>query len=839
MSIDPPNPHKSPLSSPKTPPKTPKPRSHQGKTPKPEHQTTAPTRSKSHRRHCTPSHSSQRSRPQSYTTRNNQATHAGRQIIALALRDANETEIVTQASRHFYKNHHQTIIETLAPGCSIASLRRFRRGERVRRFAEYCQALHLDPQIISGQTTQPALLPELSHTGSDRVTAAKHTACLGRDAELSQIETILRSGSIRLYLQGARGIGKTTLADEIANTIAPKLGIARRITIAIKPYDNLGTRQIPRWRVQRSLDRIERELTYACSPTLGYDAIQLPRDVLFTRLAEKQTLLVIDDLDCAEDLDAVLGLVYGLPPSVQIVMTGSVGLDIERILRLAPLNDTAIAQLIDHCCTDRQLTMPANDRCWLQETSRGFPATVIKAVALLAESGEFSKPSILDLRDTCLQSYIQLALDRLDATARTVAAILSLFPQPPTLEAIAEIAALNSIDQADLVAIVTRLDQLNLAHYNTTQQTCGASRLERESLAQVLQTHPDRDAIYQRWIDRYRRLAAHLQPDDWKVWQDYTPIDREWENWLMALEWCIAQQRFEPACDLWAGLRGYTNLRGYWQERLRWLEWAIAMAEDRRDSLAQARFWRDRAWTLALTEDPAQRQQAEFCFQNALQLAQSAQVGSCPTAPPQGHSQQGRQSWQSWQNQQSWQEFHSELALEYAVLCLEKGDLEAAQTWITQERAQIQRLLTQAQTTASRSQWQRQSLRADYYEAEVLFNRQEYARARETYCQVLQRARDLGWDQLCAYATNWLADIALCEQSFETAETWLKQTQRYLEGQQDSRSLGFYHQSLARAYAGRAHYSAADASARRAANAFTQVGLFDRARTLVDEFQLA
>ena len=769
-------------------------------------------------------------------------------MIATALHDANEVEIVALASRYYYKKKGQPVGEKLASGCSIASLRRFRRGSRVRRFEEYCQALRLNPEDIYQEATSPALTPELSSLGSDRVTAAKHTVCLGRDTELSQIEAILRSGCVRLYLQGARGVGKTVLADEIANTLAIELGIARRIMIAVKPDDNLGSRQIPRWRAQRSIDRIERELTYACSPTLGGDTIQLPRDVLFTRLAEKPTLLVIDDLDHADDLDAVLGLIYGLPSSVQIVVTGSVSSTIERVLRIEPLSDATIVELIDRCCEDRQLTIQDSDRHWLQVSTRGFPAAVIKAVALLAESGGFSRQSIARLRDDCVMSYIQLGLARLDTDARTVAAVLSLFPQPITLDAIAEITALRHLNHADFAAIAARLDQLNLACYDTTHQTCGAPRLERECFARELEAHPEREAIYQRWLDRYRHIAASLTPDDWKVWQNYTPIDREWENWLVALEWCVAHQHYDRVCELWAGLRGYTNLRGYWQERLRWLEWAIAAAEARQDHLAQARFWRDRAWTLALTENREQRKQAEICFQQALQLARYAQEAD----RFQPNVAEGC-------SEQAWQEFQSELALEQTVLCLENGDLEGAQMWIDRERAHLDRLLgqnldrdldpdldrqklTEPQSRSqsrSRSQWQRQSLRADYYEAEVFFNRQDYANARNAYSHVLKRARDLGWNQLCAYATNWLADIALCDRSYEAAETWLKQTQRYLEGQQDSRSLGFYHQSLARAYAGRDRHKAAGQSARRAANAFVQVGLFDRAQALLDEFRLA
>ena len=788
-------------------------------------QVSKPAHRKSRRRRSSMSLQPRRSRPSSYQTRTYSASIAGQQAITIALRDLQEADIVALAQQFFYKNRNQPASDRPASGCSIASFRRFRRGERVRCFVEFCQALGLDPIEICAEPIPPKLLPELSQPEGHRLTTAKHTVCLGRETELCQIESALRSGCARLYLQGAQGVGKTVLADEVAHTIAPNLAIARRITIAVNPYDSLGSRLIPRWRAQRSLDSIERELARACcSPAISHEAIQLPRDVLFTRLTAQPTLLVIDDLDQVDDLNAVLGLVYGLPSSVQVVATGTAPLPFERVLPIDPLSKAAIAQLIDRCCMDRRLTMPPSDRQWLQATTRGFPAAVIKGVALLAETDHLPRPPVLRLRDDCLMSYLQLGFDRLQPDARTVAVTLSLFPQPTTLETLADI---TTIPLPRLTTIVKHLHRLNLARYDSKRSTCHASRLERDYLTQALHTHPQRDAIHQRWLDRYSRLAATLTPDDWKVWQDYTPIDREWENWLVALEWCVNQEHYDRVCQLWSGLRGYTNLRGYWQERLRWLDWAIAAAETRGDFLAQARFWRDRAWTLTLTEDRDQRRNAADCFQRAIDVAQHAQEVDRFQAAHLSHH-----------THQSWQEFRSELSLEQAVLCLENDDLDGAQARIAHTRAYLNRILDRYSSTESPLQWRRQSLRADYYEAEIFFNRQDYARARDAYSRVLKRARGLGWSQFCAYATNWLADIALCERSYEAAETWLKQTHGYLAGQRDFRSLGFYHQSLARAYAGRDRHEEAHHSARHAANAFAQVGLLDRARTLLDEFNL-
>jgi len=773
-------------------------------------------------------------RPKTYRTQNRGASAIGCQLITDALnqrRDSN-IEIVRRASQFAYRNDGVPEASVLARGCSVPTFRRFCRGEIVRRFREFCEALGLDDREVSGeakrQRTEPVTLaPELAPCGCDRLPAARHVRCLGRDRELADIVAALQLHP-RLYVRGARGVGKTTIADEIVRHAAIVRRFSRRIRINVASHLDLGSRQVPRWRAQRSIDAIERELARACSPQPS-EAAPLDRDVLFARLAAEPTLIAIDDLDNADDLGALLGLIHDLPDGVCTIATGTAAINYDRIIKLLPLSPETSRQLVDACCRDRSLTVAPADRQWLHETTYGFPAAIVKAVALFVESGRWQHQTVAAFSEACWTDYIRLALQQLDDDARTIAAAVSLFPQPIDLAALADIAAIAPDRLPD---IATRLHDLALIDYDDSRHTCTTRRLEREGLARYLADRADGDAIRQRWVGRYCRLAADLMPDDWRVWEDYTTVEREWENWLAALEWCVSRGDYDRVRDLWAGLRGYTNLHGYWKERLRWLEWAIDAAGDRGDRLAQARFWRDRAWTLALTDGDDHYARAEADFDRAILLAREAREAA---------RQAGRDDDPI--VERAWQEFQSELALERTVLCLETRDLERARDWLDRERDhldRLERLAQQPQRQADdrlRLQIQRQRIRTDYYEAEIFFNRRDYARARQAYLHVFQNARALGWDQFCAYATNWLADIALCDRSYEAAESWLGQTWRYLKGQRDRRSLGFYYQSLARTYQGRGIADKARQKAHQAANAFADIGQTARAQRLLADFQ--
>ncbi|MGD1900963.1 MAG: AAA family ATPase [Geitlerinemataceae cyanobacterium] len=759
------------------------------------------------------------SRPSRYRTQTREASEEGLRLI-LEARDScreSDADIVARASRIAYQNDRLPESSELARGCSLPTFRRFCRGVSVRRFGEFCEALALKPEAVSGEGTSTPLAPELDVHGRSYLPVAQSADCIGRDRELAHILAALHDHP-NLYVRGARGLGKTTIADAILRHAAIAERFERCIPICAATHQSFGSLKVPRWRAQRSIDAIEREMLRHCSPR-DSEVSKLDRNVLYERLAAAPTLLVIDDLDCVDDLPAVLGLLGGLPDSVRTIATGTAALDFNCIIPLQPLTAEASGELLDSGSRSRNLPLGADDRAWLLETAQGFPAAIVKALSLfVGSSGRWPRQVVEEFSEECWTGYIQLALERLDGDAQRVAATISLFRQPIGLEALAEVADLES---GALPAIAVALQELNLIEYDPVRQTCIARRLERECLGRELEERADRGAIYERWIGRYCRLAADLEPDDWKVWQDYTAIECEWENWLAALEWCVHRGDYDRVRDLWAGLRGYTHLRGYWQERLRWLDWAIERAEQQGDRLAQARFWRDRAWTLALTEGDGHHVRAEADFERAIVLAQAVRDEARGNDPD---------------SERAWQEFQSELALERTVLCLESGDLDGAQDWIDRERTHLTWLDRFRLDDRLRLQLQRQRIRADYYEAEIFFNHQDYSRARDGYSRVLKHARAIGWEQFCAYATNWLAAIALNEDSYDAAESWLRQTSSYLEGHQDSRSWGYYYQSLAYARAERGLTKDACEAARKAANSFAQIGQQSQAREVLVQF---
>jgi len=135
--------------------------------------------------------------------------------------------------------------------------------------------------------------------------------------------------------------------------------------------------------------------------------------------------------------------------------------------------------------------------------------------------------------------------------------------------------------------------------------------------------------------------------------------------------------------------------------------------------------------------------------------------------------------------------------------------------------------------------WKRSKVRFQYYQAEVYFRLQNYEQARSIYSEVFKQARSLKWQQMRTYAANWLAEIALQEKQYETAQSFIFAAIEAIQEYDDPRSRGFLHRSEAKAKAHYATWQEAQAAAQLAIDAFARVGLLDQVHELKHDYQLA
>ena len=92
----------------------------------------------------------------------------------------------------------------------------------------------------------------------------------------------------------------------------------------------------------------------------------------------------------------------------------------------------------------------------------------------------------------------------------------------------------------------------------------------------------------------------------------------EWENLQAVMEWCLAQNYYAEALQLWQNLETYTQFRGrnisrleYWGDRLVWTTALMQMAQQRGDWLVLTQISLDRAWTLNAIAKPELLLEAE------------------------------------------------------------------------------------------------------------------------------------------------------------------------------------------------------------------------------------
>lgn len=623
----------------------------------------------------------------------------------------------------------------------------------------YSSARHL-----SGRHS-PSYNSSSNNRFSQNLPSRHHAAFIGSKGLLTRLLKLLslEHPPHLLSVIGAGGIGKTTLVLEAAHRCLaavqnpnayPGVPLFDAIIFtSAKSQDWLGSTLFPRLRPERNLQDIFRVIlrTLNCreaSPPEVDQQIDYLRDLL----SQRQTLLIIDNLETLDDQAYVLSFVQELPPTVKVVLTSRIRLDLGTVLPMSclPLDDGLA--LIQHQAHIKavQLNLPQAEKIY-QKTG-GLPLAITYMLGQAAVYGispetalTHSAPHTADLTRYCFDELVQPLRNHL---AHQLLMAIALFPCPTSIEALAQVA----FGQTD-VAIVQRglaqLHQLSLIELN--QQQYQIHSLTRQYSIGELNHHPVfAQQVRDRWVKWYLQFLQPYGAKNWRDWQAYEPLEQEWENLREAVEWCRATDRYEDFKQFWQQLQGYTQICGYWPERLSWMNWLTEAAELRQDhpTVANATYHISR--TLSLFNQPEQTQ-------TALGLSQ-----------------------QLWETNQA-QELRVDLAIHLAALHSQQQQYEQALTWLDQG----QMLLQETKTEAEQRQW----VEIHYFQAEIYLKKQQYESAKRLYLQALQQAEAIGWQRIICYVKGWLAATAIAQGNLDEAENLLKGVFSLAERNHDKRCL--------------------------------------------------
>jgi hypothetical protein len=644
--------------------------------------------------------------------------------------------------------------------------------------------------------------------------ACAHTAFIGSQPYVAKLLKLLAVDhpATLISIEGIGGIGKTTLTLEIAHRCRkaaqnpeafPEVPIFNAIIFtSAKPYHFVGSKLSQRLKVESSLQDILRVILRTFHVVDGIPP-SLRQQLEFAQdyLAQQRTLLIVDNLETLEEQEHILSLLCELPATVKVILTSRVRLGIGTALSLDCLSLEDGLALIQHYAQEKDVPVSPAQAQAIYQQAGGLPLAIAYAMGKMAVYGAALDPEATDLVQSsdefmryCFEQSIQPLRGQ---PAHALLMALTLFAQsasPEALESVAFVAQNADLTSANAVreglAILHRLSLIE-----PRQEYYGLHPLTRHYVDTELSMYPDfeHDAR-SRLVTWYLNFLEPYGAKNWRDWQEFAPLEQEWENLCGVMEWCKTTDRYDDFRQFWQQLKGYTQLYGHWHERLDWMDWLTEAATQRQDTatLADALYHASR--TLYLFNQPEQTQRAiELC----------------------------QQAWELAQLQENWM-LQVDLTIHLAALCSQQQQFEQAIGWLNQGETLLQQFAQGHQTELH--QW----IDIDYYRAEIYLEN-DVQHAKQLYTAALEKAERVGWQRAIAYIKGGLAAVAVAEGNLPEAKQLLDFVLLQARQHNDKRCISFCQKYLAVLEKARGNLLEAQRWAQSAKNGFEQLKMQDKA----------
>ncbi len=400
---------------------------------------------------------------------------------------------------------------------------------------------------------------------------------VGRRDLLLYVKNLLHRGNRHyiVLLEGIGGVGKTTIAEEIAYHFIDnytELPFEERfeavVWISARKQELLPTGKHTTREDSSNLKDLFREVAFAMDQR---DILELPIDqqasAIRNELAKHRSLIVVDNFETVEDLK-LEQFISELPRPTNVIITSRRRFPSSVSVPILPFDFDDSLSLVQELSNQRNIELTDKNQENLAKLSGGIPLAVIWMLSLLSRGIELdivaAQMSSGD-NELCRFCFDEVVASVNHDQALNLLNAVSLFQNPVDKALAFEVAGLSMSD------VKTHETLAELEDVKLVERSSGSLFLlpiTRSYVLFRLQSAPEElERLLLKWEELIVKSASPYATVDW-IWKDLRPLKTTGQHIAQCFEWALESDRVNTAIQLAPALEFFYDLTGEWTRRL-------------------------------------------------------------------------------------------------------------------------------------------------------------------------------------------------------------------------------------------------------------------------------
>jgi Effector-associated domain 7 len=615
----------------------------------------------------------------------------------------------------------------------------------------------------------------------------EHGRCsfVGREKEIEQLLKQIKSRQIIHNIHGIGGIGKTSLAievahqclevreDKISNPNIPLFDAFIFISFKNVGYPTFNTFVPPRDITTKPLD-----IYQIIAKILGEDRIlKLPEEeqdqASYQALSRQSTLLIVDNTETLsrEDNQKVLDFLNSVPECTKVIIATKDPMQGDSpAIRLSSLGIKEVTSIIQEESEFRGVETTTDEITKIYDGVGGH-ALVVKNILTEKYKGndieDILNPETGSVK-TSIEQCICKEIQSLESLAFQIFMAAIMLDNLPTKDLLLKVAGYTNRQQRvfDAKKSLSALERLCLIVKQEENDCYSIEPTTREyaRLRFLSELNPAiHNSMEDRKLEYYLELTEQYGGEDWGEWKSqYALLKQEWQHIESVLEAYKKRGEWTTLFKMWERVDRYIDLSGSWQNRLNWWELIEKNTDNPR---IKARALAEKAWSKILI----------------------------------GNTNDDYVKARTWlQKAQDNYKFDGDELIKadianYSAIAWETENKDTSRHWLQQESEIIENSNLEIDEKI-RNRYRARNL---YFRAKI---ENDSIIAERQFREVIELCDRIDWLRFRNYAQNDLADILVNQGNLEEAEELLSTGIGFSTQMEEERRVALYHFSLAKLF---------------------------------------